>query len=70
MSYYKLDRKERKSRAKAFVITTIIYLGAVAFFVVKDDVNWQKYIPFLEDEAAQEVSAEPQPQGDVAAVRP
>ncbi len=68
MSYYKLDRKERKSRAKAFVITTIIYLGAVAFFVVKDDVNWQKYIPFLGDDVAQQ-TATPQ-QEKVAAIRP
>ena len=67
MSYYKVDRKERKNRAKAFVITTIIYLGAVAFFVVKDDVNWEKYIPFLGDEVAQESAT---PQEDVAAIRP
>jgi len=67
MSYYKVDRKERKNRAKAFVITTIIYLGAVAFLVVKDDVNWEKYIPFLGDEVAQESAT---PQEDVAAIRP
>lgn len=67
MSYYKVDRKERKNRAKAFVITTIIYLGAVAFFVLKDDVNWGEYIPFLDEAVAQESTPL---QEEVAAIRP
>ena len=42
---YKADRIERKNRRRAIVITTLIYGGVLAFFVLKDDISWKEYMP-------------------------
>lgn len=45
MSTYQPDRIERRNRRKAIVLTTVIYTGLFAFFLLKDDINWKEYAP-------------------------
>lgn len=42
---YQTDRIERRNRRKAIVITTLLYGGLLTFFLLKDDVSWEKYLP-------------------------
>lgn len=66
---YKPDRIERKNRRKAILITTLIYGSALAFFVMKDDIAWNDYLP----EVVQEIfgtEAEQPSVAETAEVRP
>lgn len=45
MAYYQSDRIERRNRRKAIALTTVIYGGLLAFFLVKDDIAWETYTP-------------------------
>ena len=42
---YQADRIERRNRRKAIVITTLLYGGLLTFFLVKDDISWNEYLP-------------------------
>ena len=56
---YKPDRIERKNRRKAILLTTLIYGGLIAFFLVKDDIAWQDYLPEVVLEVLGQEPAEP-----------
>ncbi len=70
MSYYKADRIERKNRRKAIVITTLLYLGTFSFFIVKDEIDWKAYIPFLENIVKEDVGGDTNEVAISADVRP
>ena len=56
---YRPDRIERKNRRKAIVLTTMIYGGLLAFFLLKDDIAWQDYMPDVVLEVLGEPTEEP-----------
>lgn len=56
---YRPDRIERKNRRKAIVLTTLIYGGLLAFFLVKDDIAWKEYVPEVVLEVLGEPTEEP-----------
>ena len=45
MSYLRPDRIERRSRAKALIITTLLYGGAMVYFFAQDSIQLSDYIP-------------------------
>ncbi len=66
---YRPDRIERKNRRKAIVLTTMIYGGLLAFFLLKDDIAWQDYMPDVVLEVLGEPTEEPAV-AETADVRP
>lgn len=66
---YRPDRIERKNRRKAIVLTTMIYGGLLAFFLLKDDIAWQDYMPDVVLEVLGEPVEEPAV-AETADVRP
>lgn len=66
---YRPDRVERKNRRKAILLTTLIYGGLLAFFLVKDDIAWQEYMPEVVLEVMGESTEKPAV-AETAEVRP
>jgi hypothetical protein len=60
---YQADRIERRNRRKAIVITTLLYGGLLTFFILKDDISWNNYLP----EVVLEMIGEAPPEATVAA---
>ena len=70
MSYYKVDRIERKNRRKAIVITAMLYLGALALWVSNDSETWKEYMPFAEYIFDQKVESDATVVASVEEIRP